>query len=195
MKNKKKIIFALAIFTIAQTIYFFQKKDRIKKSDSTIGLENSPTVFAPLPSLQKNILPTSSLEKKCSLIKKDFEDSNQVKKNEFISIRFVNLHKKIDGIIFRLRFFYKDGDEGEIPTYLLYEEDANAEEHIIEKTAYKKGELYKKIEKKNGTIIYKEEGMTIPNKDDLFLHFINGQLKRLQLYPSLDCQFEKETQR
>jgi hypothetical protein len=52
--------------------------------------------------------------------------------------------KKIGGTIYRLRHFFKDGDEGEIETFLVYQEDQNETPSIVEKSHYNKGKLYKK---------------------------------------------------
>ena len=56
--------------------------------------------------------------------------------------RFENIHKKVEQTIYRLRFFYKDGEEGEIENFLVYKEDSSENPHLIEKSPYKKGPLY-----------------------------------------------------
>jgi hypothetical protein len=132
----------------------------------------------------------------CQALRAHYQNLKEIKRTEKTSVRFVNVHKKVDGIVYRLRFFYKDASENEIPTYLLYKEDQNDEEHIIESTAYKKGAEYLKIEKAQGSVIYTEEGVNLGIDQDLFLHYENGDLKDLQgLSPLLaeknfiECRF------
>ena len=135
-------------------------------------------------------------ENTCQGLRSHYQNLKEIKRTEKTSVRFVNVHKKVDGIVYRLRFFYKDASENEIPTYLLYKEDRNDEEHIIESTAYKKGAEYLRIEKAQGSVIYTEEGVNLGIDQDLFLHYENGDLKDLQgLSPLLaeknfiECRF------
>lgn len=116
----------------------------------------------------------------CQGLRAHYQNLKEIKRTEKTSVRFVNVHKKIDGVVYRLRFFYKDTSESEIPTYLLYQEDQNEEEHLVETSPYKKGTKYLEIEKASGTVIYTEEGVNLGEDQDLFLHFENGDLKDLQ---------------
>lgn len=116
----------------------------------------------------------------CESLRGRYANVKELKKIEKVSTRFLNIHKRVEGIVYRLRFFYKDGTENEIPTFLLYKEDKNEEERIIENTAYKKGPEYSKIEKAEGIILYTEEGANLGKEQDLFLHFENNELKDLQ---------------
>jgi hypothetical protein len=112
-------------------------------------------------------------------------------------LRFKNIHKEIDGKIYRLRFFMKEHNQGEYPRYLLYEEDQNEDAHIIENTAYEKGPNFKKIENSQGEIIYSEKGLLMGEEShSLFIHFVNDQLKDLQGFlpdftnqKMMDCQY------
>jgi hypothetical protein len=116
-------------------------------------------------------------------------------KNQFNQLRFENIHKKIGPNIYRLRHFFKEGDESEIETFLVYLEDHEENARIVEKSTYKKGQLFLKIEKTEGEIIYHEEGLN--HGEDLFLHYINNQLREAQGqsdnnpdFKDLDCHFQ-----
>lgn len=123
---------------------------------------------------------TAPLSSQCSDAQLRYADIKEVKKIKSTSIRFVNTHKKIDGVIYRFRFFYKETSENEVPQYLLYQEDEQEEDHLIEVSPYKKGLKYLKFEKKNGETIYYEEGLNVGIDQNLFLHYENGQLKKIQ---------------
>lgn len=116
----------------------------------------------------------------CQGLRAKYQSLAEVKKSYKTDTRFFNIHKKVDGITYRLRYFFKDGNEVEIPTYLLYKEDQNDEEHIIESKARKKGPMYLKIEAAIGDITYTEEGLNVGADQDLFLHYVNKKLELVQ---------------
>lgn len=116
----------------------------------------------------------------CQSLRTSFSEIEKIKQSESVDIRFVNHHKKVDGIVYRLRFFYKDSSENEIPNFLVYKENDNDEDILIEKSSYKKGKLYKKIEMALGETLYTEEGLNIGSDKNLFLHYENKKLKDLQ---------------
>lgn len=188
MKSKKYIlIIVLAALIVARIVIFVMEN---KKADHSVL---SPTAT---PAEVQVINPDVNLSKTpeeavtsqnetsqsdlCQSMRAHYQNLSEVQKMEKTSIRFVNVHKKVDGVVYRTRFFYKDSSESEIPTYLLYKEDQNEEDHLIETSPYKKGPQYLKIEKAFGTIIYTEEGVNIGSEQDLFLHYENKILKDLQ---------------
>lgn len=125
----------------------------------------------------------------CRTLKENLPTLEDYKKTQRVSERFVNVHKKVNGTIFRLRFFYKDHAEGETPNYLLYIEDPNEVAHLMEKSQYKKGAEYSRIEKSAGEILYSEKGINIGEDESLFLHYVNDSLKGLQgSVPELDSK-------
>ncbi len=123
-----------------------------------------------------------------------------------LEIRFENKHIQIDQIIYRLRYFIKDSDEGEIQTYLVYREDKPEIPTLIEKSSHQKGKLYKNLEQKldvekNGEILYNEIGINQQVNEDntLFLHYINNQLMGIQglhliekISQNIECHFQQE---
>lgn len=188
MKSKKNIlIIVLAALIVARIVIVIMEN---KKADHSVL---SPTAT---PAEIHVINPDANLSKApeeavtsqnetsqndlCQSMRAHYQNLSEVQKIEKTSIRFVNVHKKVDGVVYRTRFFYKDTSEGEIPTYLLYKEDQNEADHLIETSAYKKGPQYLKIEKALGSIIYTEEGVNIGAAQDLFLHYENKVLKDLQ---------------
>lgn len=161
-----------------------------------------------IKNLEKNILknansshsPSGNQEKSqdnliCDKIRKAYSHLNSLIKNQSNDLRFENIHKKIGSNIYRLRHFFKDGDEGERETFLVYLEDFEENAKIVEKSTYQKGRLFLKVEKSEGEIIYHEEGINHGN--NLFLHYINNQLREAQgqsdenvEFVGLDCHFQ-----
>jgi len=136
----------------------------------------------------------------CEILKQTYIDLGQLKKNHKLVLRFENIHKKIGQTIYRLRFFYKDGDEGEMENFLVYQEDSSENPHIIEKSFHKKGPLYLKIEKANGNILYTDNGFNLAddNSENLLLHYSNdkimgmqGVLQNLDVLKNIDCHFQQ----
>lgn len=137
----------------------------------------------------------------CEILKKPYAHLDELKKKEQLDLRFENTHKKIGDKIYRLRHFYKDGDEGEIETFLVYVEDKTEMARIIEKSSYTKGVLYIKVEEQKGKILYHEEGVNLTENvsGTLFLHYINNQLMGMQGvlqnqndHKNIDCRFQQE---
>ena len=190
MKSKKYfLIITLAVLIIARVIIFIFEK----KSDHTVTSTNtttSPLEVQPInPDVNLSKIPDEAVttqndrisqSKMCDSMRSHYQNLSEVQKMEKTSIRFVNVRKKVDGIVYRTRFFYKDTSESEIPTFLLYKEDQDGVDHLIETSPYKKGPQYLKIELALGSIIYTEEGVNIGVEQDLFLHYENKILKDLQ---------------
>lgn len=189
MKSKKnRILIILALLIIVRiVIVIFENKNKVV-------IHSTPTTLAETQTRQLN--PDANLAKSpneavtsqnsttqndvCKSMRAHYQNLNEIKKIEKSSMRFVNIHKKVDGLVYRTRFFFKDSSENEIPTYLLYREDKNEEPILIETTPYKKGPQYLKIENADGEILYTEEGVNMGVDQDLFLHYENKELKDLQ---------------
>lgn len=188
MKSKKNIlIIVLALLVIARiAIVLFEKKADHTVPSSTTSSEAEVHTLNPDATLSKT--PEEAVTSQnattqtdlCESMRSRYQKLSDVQKVEKTSIRFVNIHKKVEGVVYRTRFFYKDSSENEIPTYLLYKEDQDEVDHLIETSPYKKGPQYLKIEKAQGSIIYTEEGVNIGAEQDLFLHYENKVLKDLQ---------------
>lgn len=126
----------------------------------------------------------------CDLFKQPYLNLEKLRSDKKLNSRFENIHKRIDNKVYRLRRFFKDGDEGEIETYLTYVEDKDETARVVEKSSYKKGDFFKEIESAKGQIIYHEEGLNV--SDNLFLHYINNELKGMQGVfetKNVDCRF------
>lgn len=141
------------------------------------------------------ILAATLPQAACNTLKTTYANLEWLKKNKRPDLRFNNTHKKIGTQIYRLRHFFKDGDEGEIETYLVYLEDSLENASIVEKSSYQKGKLYLKIEAQEGQILYREEGLNLG--EHLFLHYVNNQLSSAQgIGPEnskefVDCRFQQ----
>jgi hypothetical protein len=138
---------------------------------------------------QKPKSPSAELSdhaKECDELKKTFA---QMPHDSAYTLRFSNVHKSIGKTIYRLRHFFKDGDENEIETFLVYKEDSQERASIVEKSTRTKGSHYLKIENAPGQIIYHEEGYS--STDEVFLHYINNKLEGLQS-DETDCKYQQE---
>jgi hypothetical protein len=124
----------------------------------------------------------------CLQYKDKYKNLSEIKKQHQTNVRYQNLHKTIDGEVFRLRYFYKDGAEGERLQYLVYKENAQEEDILIETSPYKKGKQYLKVENALGEIIYFEEALTLGKDETPYLVFTNGQLTHYQ-ENDIDCRF------
>ena len=180
-KNKSKyfVLFAL-ILLLAVRIYVHYQNNREDFPGAIRLVEDNSLPENTKASLIDAKKPLETSSNLCHHTFEPFTKKAFIKKDKTSSSRFVNIHKKIDGVIYRFRFFYKETSEGEIPQYLLYQEDDQEEEHLIEVTPYKKGPKYQRNEKLNGEIIYTEEGINLGTNQDLFFHFENDQLKKVQ---------------
>lgn len=183
LKSKKKNLLALLVVLIIARVVLtlLENKETNKQEQEHSALKNTIQLSRdnadPIKKLA--LVPVEQTEF-CQKLHVKYQNLDEVKKNKSTSVRFKNIHKNVEGNIYRLRFFYKDSSENEIPSYLLYLEDKNEEEHLVEKTSYKKGPLYSKIENVDGTVIYTEEGVNIETHGELFLHYENGDIKDLQ---------------
>lgn len=183
--SKKQFYTISAILILLALVYiFFENPITRKKILATI----SPSYSIQKTETSKPISKENTLSiNPCLYFRTQYGDVTELKKAAH-QVRFINIHKKINNEIFRLRQFYKEANEGEQLIYLLYKEDQNNEDHLIEKSAYKKGPKYLKIEKQTGEIIYTEEAFNLGDDQGLFLHFVNQKLKSLQGLPP-DSQF------
>ncbi len=194
--NKRPIRFILVgllVFIITGFVYY----TFLKKSQSVIPELNSQAEIKnhlkddhakDMDNKEESTTSLNQSESICLEIKNKFKNVNEVKSQNQTSIRYQNLHKTIDGITYRLRFFYKDSSEGERLQYLVYKENSQEEDILVETTPYKKGKLYSKIENALGEIIYFEEAITVGKNESPYLVYINGQLSHIQ-ENAIDCRF------
>lgn len=186
--SRYHILGALVIVLIIKAIVTFSSKS-IQEESSHEGHGHVDHIHSNETEETSNAEASSFLptdESTCENLKNVYASKSEVKKKYTPELRFHNIHKKIEGNVYRLRFFLKDASENEIPTYLVYEENQNEEEMIVENTPYKEGELYKRIKKAEGEIIFEADAYSIsrhlksnPNAE-LFLHYENDVLKDLQ---------------
>lgn len=199
MKSKKNIlIIVLAVLVIARIVIIQIENRKIAEEQNSNDIAGAVNVVTPEALNEKadgNINANTNAQtpdeaatfhnspnqtEQCHNLREKYQSLKDLNKNEKTSVRFVNVHKKVDGVVYRTRFFYKDSTENEIPTYLLYREDQNEEPVLVETTKYKKGQKYLEIEKSLGNVVYTEEGVNVGAEQGLFLHYENKQLKDLQ---------------
>jgi hypothetical protein len=193
-KNKFQTI-ALMTLVISTSLYLIlssnntsiqswqDNKAQQSEDGGTQNISPNPLLVSTLQGQEKRLHQTV-----CEEAKKTYDNLDLLKKKNKLDLQFENTHKKVLTNIYRLRRFYKDGDEGEIETFLVYLENIEGNAKLIEKTPYKKGPLFLKIERYDGEIIYHEEGLNL--NDDLFLHYINNQLMGLE-GKNIDCRFQQ----
>ncbi|MDD4975624.1 MAG: hypothetical protein PHY93_14805 [Bacteriovorax sp.] len=203
--EKKKKIFLYAPMILIIGVFFYWLQSYGHKSLNAFR-ELTPTKTQEKEDLAYSKILTSELflvnqKSDCEILKKPYARLDELKKTEKLDLRFENTHKKIANKIYRLRHFYKDGDEGEIETFLVYLEDKAEMARIIEKSSYTKGTLYTKIEEAKGAILYHEEGVNLSENvsGTLFLHYIKNQLMGMQGvlqnqndHKNIDCRFQQE---
>lgn len=193
LKKNKLPWIALIILLIGVWAYVTSNPERESASSSKPAPHPSSPSVAHLNS--NSNLAAALPQAACNTLQKSYASLEWLKKNQRPDLRFNNIHKKIGTQIYRLRHFFKDGDEGEIETYLVYLEDSLENARIVEKSSYQKGKLYLKIEAQEGQILYREEGLNLG--DHLFLHYVNNQLTSAQgIGPSnskefVDCRFQQ----
>lgn len=95
-----------------------------------------------------------------------------------LSLRFKNSHLKIEDKIYRLRFFYDDGDEGEVATYQVFLEDEQEYADLIETTKLSPGPKYQEILQKNFELLYDESGL-LNKESDEFIHVENKKILKV----------------
>jgi hypothetical protein len=121
----------------------------------------------------------------CDQYKNQYGSLLKLKKlNKELTLNFENKHLVYDNHVYRLRHFFKDGENGSQEIYLVYLEDEEGDddhEHaqIIEKNFRTPGALYTKLLGENNSIIFHEIAYEVP-VDKIFLHYINGKLVGIQ---------------
>lgn len=187
MQKRKRLLIASTAVLIAvfAFILFAPNKKHARSEIATGETHTTSSAFisvSGVPGQEDAHDPALSTEKAgyCETLREKIPTPSEWAKKERVTPRFENVHKKVDGIIYRLRFFYKDHAEGEVPTYLLYREDQQENAFIVENSAYKKGKNYLKIEKAQGEILYTEQGLNVGDEDEIFLHYVNNELKGFQ---------------
>lgn len=175
-KKLKYFFLLLAILCLFFSILYFKDPHSFKRANQ----EGNSFENHLHPQQRLDVVSTDSppIQSQCTEWQKKYESLSQLKKGDSPLFRFANIHKRIETTVYRLRHFFKEGPEGEIETFLVYQEDSNETARIVEKGPYKKGKLYHKIEASSGEILYQEEGYNL--EEDLFLHYINGKLKTIQ---------------
>ena len=199
MDKKKKIFFVstLIFFIVGGFLLFAPNKKKIKLD--SLSADSSPQPARPtFINVSTSATAVSQVQNDvCQTLRAQMPALNDWQKNgQAVSERFTNIHKNINGQIYRLRTFFKEHAEGETPVYLVYKEDQNEEAHIIETSNYKKGREFLKIEKAKGEILYTEKGLSIGDDQSFFVHYVNSELKGFQgSFPqnptlaNVDCRF------
>lgn len=193
MNNKKLKIFLISLLIFITGFFIFYNKNI--PSPSSIS-KTTPPPQTSVAILNKEISPET--KPACTQLRSKFLHLDELMKSEKLEVRFQNIHKRIGNQIFRLRRFFREGNEAEIESFLVYLEDANESAKIIEKSLHQKGRMYLKIESDPGEILYREVGVNLENKQqgNLFLHYINNELKGAQgeftqsdKTENIDCRF------
>ena len=189
------ILVSLFLLTIIACLFYFSNKtsptvipEFSSSSELNDDLKSNQLSEKQNASLDQSSTPNDMVATVCKEFKSKYKNINEIKKQQVTNSRHQNIHKSIDGKIYRLRYFYKDGAEGERLQYLVYKENEQEEDILIETSPYKKGKQYQKIENALGEIIYFEEALTLGKDETPYLVYVNGQLTHYQAN-DVDCRF------
>lgn len=189
------ILVSLLLLTIIACFFYFSNKSSLtvipefsSSSELNDDLKSKQFSEKQNASSDQNLTPNETVVTICNEFKNKYKNVNEIKKQEVTNTRHQNIHKSVDGQIFRLRYFYKDGAEGERLQYLVYKENEQDEDILIETSPYKKGKQYQKVENALGKIIYFEEALTLGKDETPYLVYVNGQLTHYQT-KDVDCRF------
>lgn len=197
---KKKLAFLFLIIIAIFALVFFSRlnEERVIKH-ATVNSSFQPTILKQGISSQKIIKrpsDSSTTDKRstdeCQGLKIKYEDLNGLKKAGPLNERFENLHYQIDGVVYRIRKFYKETSEGEQLKYIVFKESSEDEINIIETNSYKPGKIYSSIKNnRNKELLYKEEGFSLKS-NNFFLHYVNNKLTSIKnegISSPQDCNF------
>lgn len=185
MAKLRSLILYLLIIATGVAIYYmvndnFEPDDlhsEAPKAQKAIEAQ----VATPTPTAPLEATPVSGAEQNPCTQKlqelSSLRPLSELKSTHQDELRMHNLHLRYDGEIYRLRQFYDDGDEGERLTYLVYIEDSDEFASIIERSPYKKGAKYLKLEQSyrrgGAKLLFEELAYSV---DGLYLHYRNGKL-------------------
>lgn len=148
----KKVLFLFALLITVIFLSYQRVRDNSK-------IEDRSTIVKSLSNekIKEKVKPLNCVEiKKIKL--SEFENTE--------SMLWTNSHiKYVDGFIYRIRYFYDDGPNGQYKKTILYKEDENEFPHIVKTfRGFEKKSLKKYL--KNGEVIHEEKA---------FERNINGQ--------------------
>ncbi len=131
----------------------------------------------------------------CQNVLEKIKTEDLVKNNNNYSVRFENLHFKMDGDIFRTREFYDYAPEGEVKSYLVYSEDLEENTNLLEKSKNNPGKKFTEfknfMQNNPSSIIFFERGYESKDNQD-YLIYTNGTLAAFQgtyKESKLECHF------
>ncbi len=177
--NRKKLSFAL--FLVAIIVGFFLTNQR------AVQLRNSHSKHLRKKEVQLPKEHKTGTEQACQSAYAKLEKATSTSRG---SLRFLNKHFEYEGEIYRTRFFFDDGQEGDIPTYLVYKEDKDSFPTVIETSKYEPGQKFKFFENKIKKYLYTESGLiqNLEKEDDLFTHYENDRLIEV-ISTNLNCKY------
>lgn len=185
-KKPKKIKYALIFLASGAFIIWRLNTSEFLKDNkrNLFAIEKDTAETSIEDSVAQKITPSPL----CETLKSKYYQFETVKKNEQLDLRFENIHKRVGNEVYRLRRFFKDGDEGEIESFLVYQENSEGEAQIIEKSVHKKGVIFLNIEKTSGELLYREVGLNLTGGQ--FLHYINDHLSSAEgIFNNIDKKF------
>ncbi|WP_372652536.1 hypothetical protein [Halobacteriovorax sp.] len=185
----KRLIFSLIfIFALILIVYFyrstgFEGKGLTKSESPSYSNIDSPQ--SPDNEHTSANLQHSAVSDECQNYIKNLSDP---KFENLENRRWSNYHiKYVDGEIYRIRYFYDDGPNGEYKKTVLYKED-ETEFPLIVKTfrGFEKEELKDYFDR--GEVIWQEQAYeTILNEKSVYWRKINNEFVDLNVDEGLSC--------
>jgi hypothetical protein len=165
-----KKILLLAIFLVV-LILIFNGFDLIKFDEGPRYMNRVTNTSRPIEVVEKQ----KKTSEHCSGLREKFD----LKKLEKVSdLVWENIHiRYTDGEVYRIRYFFDDGPNGQYKKTILYKEGVDNFPHIVETfQGFEKEKLKSYFE--DGEIIWKE--LAFSHSDNgLFWRNVNGELKEV----------------
>ncbi|PIK14884.1 hypothetical protein [Halobacteriovorax sp. JY17] len=181
----KRLIFSLIILISLVLIFFFYKKKEINNPLETTSSKSKTSLKVGEVSDQKSNLNERSNTDECDTYKKVLSDP---KLENLENRRWSNFHiKHTDGEVYRIRYFYDDGPNGEYKKTILYKEDETEFPHIVKTyRGFESEEL--KGYFSQGEIIWQEQAYeTIYEGKAVYWRKINDEFVDLNIDEGLSC--------
>ena len=160
----KKLIIFVVIIVLA--VLFYNGVDLIKY-DEKPRFENS------IGKLNETIEVLGSKNDPCKTMHKEIDFEKLEQTSELL---WNNIHiRHTDGEVYRIRYFYDDGPNGQFKKTILYKEGVDKFPHILRTfSGFERKELKEYFEE--GEIIWKEEAFS-SSDDSIFWRKINNKVK------------------
>ncbi|EQC47969.1 hypothetical protein [Bacteriovorax sp. Seq25_V] len=184
--NKKVLIPSLVILIIGVVLYYFYT------SEQHLGQQSPTTLTFEEKQIKRKeiMMPKEHQSGESLACERAYRKLGAGKLRTKSDLRFINKHFEYEGEVYRTRFFYDDGAEGDVPTYLVYKEDSDQFPVIIESSKYQPGKQFAFFNKNINVFLFTESGInqTLDSENEIFTHYENEKLIEI-ISTNLNCKF------